>query len=509
MSKKIVIVGPSAAGKTTLKKIFFEGESSTKLLQYALDPTFGEESLILRLMKEDIGIFDLAGQENQRWLETEENSIFLNTKVIMVVIDVKTRFKDILDFIRKIINLRNNLTPSSIIYVLLHKIDLITAYQELRNIKNEIKKALSNESLIKIFFTSIEKKYFTQTFLYLVEILKTCLQDVVSAGFLDSTCLNGTLKLVYQLDKEIAISKKDLQINLNLIEKDVDFLIENLLKKGHIQFSISNDEKILSLTDKGREYFNDIINNFYFKDIFKDVIVSEIPEEVKIPPFIGYLIADKDGRSLLITELYDEALISFLKKKENEFENANLRFDIELIPMFISALEKFSSEVNIQNLSGFNLKGVNLKMQIFSFNKFTVTFFTNPNINLKSIEYEISNYFLNFFEKYDKEINFFLKTGSITELSSLNITGRKWLEELNKSYEHMVINLELFDLEQAKALYKELDMIHDEMNLNFSVTLEKIKNLKVNLMKAILSDDFDELKVIAKKSQNFRLKYLT
>ncbi|MHA1489662.1 MAG: ADP-ribosylation factor-like protein [Promethearchaeota archaeon] len=508
MSKKIVIIGPSAAGKTTLKKIFFEGESSTKLLQYALDPTFGEESLILRLMKEDIGIFDLSGQENQRWLETEEKSIFLDTKVIIVVIDVKTRFKDIIDFIRKIITLRNNITPSSIIYVLLHKIDLIDDQQELRVIKDEIEKVLSNKSLIKIFFTSIEKKYFIQTFLYFVDILKTCLQNDVSARFLDSTRLNEILKLVYQLDKEIAISKTDLQIKLNLIEKDIDFLIENLVKKGHIQFSISNDEKILSLTDKGREYFNDIINNFYFKDIFKDVIVSEVPEEVKIPPFIGYMIADKDGRSLLTTELYDGALISFLKKK-NEVKNNNSRFDIELIPMFISALEKFSSEVNIQNLSGFNLKGVNLKMQIFSFNKFTVTFFANPNINLKSIEYEISNYFLNFFEKYDKEINIFLKTGSIKDIYSLNIIGRKWLEKLNKSYEHMIINLELFDLEHAKALYKELDMLHNEMNLNFSVTLEKIKKLKVHLMKAILEDNFDDLKVIAKKSQDFRLKYLT
>ena len=79
MSKKIIFVGPSGAGKTTLRKLFFEGENSTKLLEYALEPTYGEESLILRLpgIKEDIGIFDLAGQENERWLSTAENSIFM------------------------------------------------------------------------------------------------------------------------------------------------------------------------------------------------------------------------------------------------------------------------------------------------------------------------------------------------------------------------------------------------------------------------------------------------
>ena len=81
MSKKVIFVGPSGAGKTTLRKIFFEGENASKLLEYALEPTYGEESLILRLpgLNKDVGVFDLAGQENHRWLESEDKSIFIDT----------------------------------------------------------------------------------------------------------------------------------------------------------------------------------------------------------------------------------------------------------------------------------------------------------------------------------------------------------------------------------------------------------------------------------------------
>ena len=71
----------------------------------------------------------------------------------------------------------------------------------------------------------------------------------------------------------------------------------------------------------------------------------------------------------------------------------------------------------------------------------------------------------------------------------------------------MIINLDIYDIEHAKDLYDKIDDLFNKVNVQFSITLEKIKKLKVNLMKAILEKDFDELKKNAKIAQSLSSKY--
>ncbi|MEJ2279358.1 MAG: ADP-ribosylation factor-like protein [Candidatus Lokiarchaeota archaeon] len=140
MSKKLIFIGPPGAGKTTLKKIFFQGENSNKLLEYALEPTYGEESLIFRLseLNKELGIFDLAGQENDRWF-SEDKAIFQDAKIILVILDISDGFEEIVDFIRKVIKLRNNTSSTSKVIVFIHKIDLATPFL-IQKIKSTLKK---------------------------------------------------------------------------------------------------------------------------------------------------------------------------------------------------------------------------------------------------------------------------------------------------------------------------------------------------------------------------------
>jgi GTPase SAR1 family protein len=228
MSKKIIIIGPPNAGKTTLRKVFFEGENPTALLENALDPTHGIESIILKL-SEEIGIFDLAGQENEFWLEINKNSIFFDSEIIIIVLDITNPIEDIFNFTEIVLNIRNELTPSSIVYLLLHKIDLIDN-DRLKEIRTQVDNKLFKENLLKIAYTSIKKESFQKTFGLFIDILKTCISKKVATKTIDLNFYRDTIYFLYKLQEKYPISKVELQDELKYSNQTIGHIIDILVK---------------------------------------------------------------------------------------------------------------------------------------------------------------------------------------------------------------------------------------------------------------------------------------
>ena len=154
-------------------------------------------------------------------------------------------------------------------------------------------------------------------------------------------------------------------------------------------------------------------------------------EDFSPPPFIGCLLSDKDGKTIALFEVYKDALEFYIKKDMKDKSRSDC-FDVELIPMYFCALKRFSEEVNIQNVPSINLKGTNIKLHsIFDFDHFTVIFFLNPFVHIKSYENLIHNYFTKLYEEYKSEFHDIRKSCSLDFVNHLEILGMEWIKHLN------------------------------------------------------------------------------
>ena len=68
-----------------------------KLLNTSLKPTRGINSSIYSLFDMNLGVFDLAGQENEQWFN-EDKIIFNNVDMVLCVLDVNMYLKSIFSY---------------------------------------------------------------------------------------------------------------------------------------------------------------------------------------------------------------------------------------------------------------------------------------------------------------------------------------------------------------------------------------------------------------------------
>ena len=400
-------------------------------------------------------------------------------------------------FIKKVLKTTNELTPSTYIYLLLHKKDLITQ-NRLADIKIRIIKEFGQVNQIKIAFTSIMKKYFLDMLSIFMEILKTCTSKLIDRQKINFDLLKITIDLLYFINEEIVISKMDLIKKLKASDKKMDYIMNVLENEGFVKVSKTQNLPLYSLTVKGKKYFNDISRDFFLDSFYVETNLLEANLKIKLrPPLLGFMVADKDGRTLVTTELYADIF--------REILNSNIHTDHELIPMFICALEKFSCELNIQNLSSFKLKGTNIRLQTYRYDIITVTLFINGRTNIRPIKDQIKDWFDNFFKKHEKEFERCIISSEFSTLVELNEEGREWLVDLNQKYQKMAVNLEIFDFRQATELYEKLEDISKNINVNYSTLIQKVKTLKTNLMNAVYDENFKEIRDIANVVHNLKV----
>jgi len=239
-TKKIVFVGPPNTGKTTIKSVFFEMTNPLKLLKNSLDPTRGINSSIYSLFDLELGVFDLAGQENENWFK-KDKEIFNHTNLIICVLDINRYLKENFTFIDDLIEIYKELKLSRCsIVILLHKIDLMDPLYIQHKFKafiDYIKNEKKLDPKVLIYTTSITKKYFLETYDIITEIFSKSITDISSLKrdslFQD---FRTDINIILRYDDLKRHNITDLFYDFDLSVKDATSRLRRLERLGFLKF---------------------------------------------------------------------------------------------------------------------------------------------------------------------------------------------------------------------------------------------------------------------------------
>ncbi len=244
-NKKVLIIGFPQAGKTCIKRAFFDNEDPEKLLgKESPEPTRGLAHFVYSWLDTEIGIVDSSGQEFKSYLSPENNFermvAFQEADIILYVFDIlnwRNNKQEVIDNLEKIIENKKELAPSARIYTFCHKIDLMDKEDITENKTKSfflIKKKLRERFNIPCVFTSIAPTLIHTLFRSMQIILNDMSQYGTSIeDFCQDVIKDHERSAVFLLnDRNNVVSQKstdDFKVNdfskiINLVKNQMDIL---------------------------------------------------------------------------------------------------------------------------------------------------------------------------------------------------------------------------------------------------------------------------------------------
>ncbi|KAG8859368.1 GTP-binding protein gtr1 [Tulasnella sp. 330] len=161
MKKKVLLMGRSGSGKTSMRSIIFSNNvtaSGTSRFGATIDV---EQNTVRFLGSLVLNLWDCGGQDSflDSYLTAQKATIFQHVGVLIYVFDVESRETDKdLGYYRVFLEACRKHSPEADVFVLVHKMDLVGGPKEkVEVLKRKKKELLANSggSQIKIFGTTI------------------------------------------------------------------------------------------------------------------------------------------------------------------------------------------------------------------------------------------------------------------------------------------------------------------------------------------------------------------
>ncbi len=252
-SKKLLVIGRAGTGKTTVKKIVFEGNDPNDLLSNPLEPTRGILPSVYSWLDLELGLFDSSGQELSDLLESKVDNdqilAFENTDIIIYLFDYPTWVSNsqlIMDDIQKVLAIIKEKSYTAKLIVFFHKIDLIKI-ESRREILEEITNTIKKKSDVPIYYTSIYPNLIYSLYNAFYELLSSFSKETVYLkNILDNSIrdFSKTMFFITNLNDSIIVQSMSKDFNTVMINHSHKLItqlnktFENMVNNDRIEHLI-------------------------------------------------------------------------------------------------------------------------------------------------------------------------------------------------------------------------------------------------------------------------------
>ncbi len=253
LSKKVLVIGRAGTGKTTIKKIVFEGNDPNDLLSNPLEPTRGILPSVYSWLDLELGLFDSSGQELSDLLESKVNNdqilAFENTDIIIYLFDYPTWVSNsqlIMDDIQKVLAIIKEKSYTAKLIVFFHKIDLIEI-ESRREILEEITNIIKKKFDVPIYYTSIYPNLIYSLYNAFYELLSSFSKETVYLkNILDNSIrdFSKTMFFITNLNDSIIVQSMSKDFNTVMINHSHKLItqlnktFENMVNNDRIEHLI-------------------------------------------------------------------------------------------------------------------------------------------------------------------------------------------------------------------------------------------------------------------------------
>jgi len=283
---KVSLVGKPSMGKTTIKKVVFEGEDPSELVLFPLEATIGIKYSVHQFMDSKVSLIDAPGQSLPIILQDEQKQLlaFGDASAIIYVFDYPTWIsdsQDIIDDVRKIYEINKKHEFGAKIILFLHKIDLIIKKKIgtlLSFIRKQIIKQLALPEEVPLYFTSLHPNLIYTTY--------NAISNTISNFSENTSDLKENIKVQLKNSSKTScfVTNQDNYLLIQEISDDFDanilyYLYEEVYNLSKSPEQISIKSTVVSL---GPKLFNRVItgvnnhnSNFKYIVIFSETLEKE------------------------------------------------------------------------------------------------------------------------------------------------------------------------------------------------------------------------------------------